>query len=124
MNPLGQKVSTSIGILAVISAAIFLIWITFRLTSQIETISASIPSADYLISSGDEINACTEEAKICPDGSSVVRMGPNCEFSPCPKNGQLVGGDQDEHGCIGSAGYSWCEAKQKCLRVWEEKCIK
>ncbi len=35
---------------------------------------------------------------------------------------QLVGGDRDEHGCIGSAGYSWCEVKQKCLRVWEEKC--
>jgi hypothetical protein len=34
----------------------------------------------------------------------------------------LLGGDRDEHGCIGSAGYSWCEVKQKCLRVWEEKC--
>jgi len=28
--------------------------------------------------------ACTQEAKICPDGSSVGRTGPNCEFSPCP----------------------------------------
>ncbi|MFH0853189.1 MAG: hypothetical protein V1853_02180 [bacterium] len=35
---------------------------------------------------------------------------------------QLLGGDADEHGCIGSAGYSWCEAKQKCLRTWEEDC--
>jgi hypothetical protein len=34
----------------------------------------------------------------------------------------LVGNDRDEHGCIGSAGYSWCEAKQKCLRLWEESC--
>lgn len=34
----------------------------------------------------------------------------------------LVGNDRDTHGCIGSAGYSWCEVKQKCLRVWEEKC--
>jgi len=33
-----------------------------------------------------------------------------------------VGGDKDIHGCIGSAGYTWCEIKQKCLRVWEEKC--
>ncbi|MFH1054997.1 MAG: Kazal-type serine protease inhibitor family protein [Candidatus Altiarchaeota archaeon] len=33
-----------------------------------------------------------------------------------------LGGDRDEHGCIGSAGYSWCEAKQKCLRKWEENC--
>ena len=34
----------------------------------------------------------------------------------------LLGGDKDVHGCIGSAGYSWCEAKQKCLRIWEEEC--
>jgi hypothetical protein len=34
----------------------------------------------------------------------------------------IVGGDKDEHGCIGSAGYSWCAVKNKCLRVWEEKC--
>jgi PBP1b-binding outer membrane lipoprotein LpoB len=27
--------------------------------------------------------ACTEEAKICPDGSAVGRTGPNCEFTPC-----------------------------------------
>jgi hypothetical protein len=28
--------------------------------------------------------ACTMEAKICPDGSSVGRQGPNCEFAACP----------------------------------------
>ena len=27
---------------------------------------------------------CTQEAKICPDGSSVGRIGPNCEFANCP----------------------------------------
>ncbi len=27
--------------------------------------------------------ACTTEAKICPDGSSVGRTGPNCEFAEC-----------------------------------------
>lgn len=35
---------------------------------------------------------------------------------------QKVGGDRDEHGCIGSAGYTWCEKKSKCLRIWEESC--
>jgi hypothetical protein len=29
--------------------------------------------------------ACTMEAKICPDGSSVGRSGPNCEFTVCPE---------------------------------------
>ncbi|MBW3019573.1 hypothetical protein KY329_05310 [Candidatus Woesearchaeota archaeon] len=31
-----------------------------------------------------EMVACTEEAKLCPDGSAVGRTGPNCEFAPCP----------------------------------------
>lgn len=39
-----------------------------------------------------------------------------------PAEPPLLGGDRDEHGCIGSAGYSWCEAKAKCLRAWEEPC--
>ena len=35
---------------------------------------------------------------------------------------QLVGNDVDAHGCKGSAGYTWCSTKNKCLRVWEEAC--
>ncbi len=31
--------------------------------------------------------ACTEEAKLCPDGSGVGRTGPNCEFAACPSTG-------------------------------------
>ncbi len=38
------------------------------------------------------------------------------------QQGQMVGNDRDAHGCIPSAGYSWCEAKQKCYRPWEENC--
>ncbi|HEL3174446.1 TPA: hypothetical protein UME34_004614 [Stenotrophomonas maltophilia] len=30
-----------------------------------------------------------------------------------------VGGDRDAHGCIGSAGYQWCEHNQRCERPWE-----
>lgn len=29
------------------------------------------------------------------------------------------GSDRDAHGCIGSAGYRWCEATQQCERPWE-----
>jgi len=28
--------------------------------------------------------ACTMEAMLCSDGSSVGRVGPNCEFAECP----------------------------------------
>lgn len=29
------------------------------------------------------------------------------------------GSDRDEHGCIPSAGYSWCERTSQCERPWE-----
>ncbi|MBI4691977.1 MAG: hypothetical protein HY773_00825 [Candidatus Terrybacteria bacterium] len=32
-----------------------------------------------------EPKACTQEAKQCPDGSSVSRTGLNCEFAECPE---------------------------------------
>lgn|GEM_PF-3752709 len=57
-------------------------------------------------------NACTISA-----GADEPPLPPT-ELQPV----QIVGNDRDEHGCIGSAGYSWCDAKQKCLRSWEEKC--
>lgn len=28
--------------------------------------------------------ACTQEVMVCPDGTSVGRVGPNCEFAACP----------------------------------------
>ena len=30
------------------------------------------------------MKACQMDARICPDGSSVGRTGPNCEFEECP----------------------------------------
>ncbi len=30
-----------------------------------------------------------------------------------------VGGDRDEHGCFGSAGYQWCAPTSECIRAWE-----
>ncbi|GMI13606.1 hypothetical protein TrLO_g1167 [Triparma laevis f. longispina] len=31
----------------------------------------------------------------------------------------MVGGDRDDHGCIGSAGYTYCAGLRKCVRPWE-----
>ena len=31
----------------------------------------------------------------------------------------VVGGDRDAHGCIGSAGYTWCARSATCERPWE-----
>jgi putative lipoprotein len=37
--------------------------------------------------------------------------------APPPAN--TPGADRDEHGCIGSAGYTWCAKEGKCVRPWE-----
>ncbi|MCF7835668.1 MAG: hypothetical protein K9M15_00925 [Candidatus Marinimicrobia bacterium] len=34
---------------------------------------------------GNEPVACTTEAKMCPDGSYVGRVAPDCEFAECPE---------------------------------------
>lgn len=64
-----------------------------------------------------------EDTWLCQKGSWVKHGNPS---APPPATGcgepQVVGGDKDAHGCIGSAGYSWCQIKNKCLRIWEESC--
>lgn len=39
---------------------------------------------DGSTSGGGGVVACAMDAKLCPDGSSVGRIGPNCEFEACP----------------------------------------
>ena len=31
----------------------------------------------------------------------------------------VVGSDRDAHGCKASAGYTWCERENACVRPWE-----
>jgi hypothetical protein len=38
---------------------------------------------DVSLASAGEI-PCTVEARLCPDGSSVGRIPPSCDFAPCP----------------------------------------
>jgi hypothetical protein len=54
------------------------------------------------------LKACTEEAKVCPDGSSVGRTGPNCEFAPCPTS-EAPGAPTAEAGCKNECGNGTCE---------------
>ncbi len=39
----------------------------------------------------------------------------------CAKE-QVIGGQTDDHGCLIAAGYSWCDARQECIRPWETPC--
>ncbi|MBU1198152.1 hypothetical protein KJ765_06635 [Candidatus Micrarchaeota archaeon] len=34
---------------------------------------------------------CTQEAKVCADGSNVGRVPPSCEFAPCPTANPTIG---------------------------------
>ena len=52
----------------------------------------------------------------------VSQQSQSAKLPSIPSPPTLVGGDKDAHGCIGSAGYTWCEASQKCYRSWEENC--
>ena len=70
-----------------------------------------------LILSGCTVGPNKEEIVIIPTVAEEIVV----DETPTPVE-QLVGDDEDEHGCKASAGYSWCEIKQKCLRTWEEKC--
>ncbi len=65
-----------------------------------------------------------EDTWICENGKAVKHGNPKYPVNiDCGKNkDELIGGQRDKHGCLTPAGYSWCEIKNKCLRVWEEPC--
>jgi|GEM_PF-4051181 len=43
--------------------------------------TGAIPPAD-----NNQPTACTMDAKICPDGTAVGRVAPDCEFAACPQD--------------------------------------
>lgn len=67
-----------------------------------------------------EDKSSTQGFWICENGQWAPSGNPN--FSK-PDEPCAIGEETDEHDCLISAGYSWCENKQKCLRTWEETCI-
>ncbi|MBO6558803.1 MAG: MliC family protein [Pseudomonadales bacterium] len=53
-------------------------------------------------------------------GKEALMMTENKRVN-CVRNRDafLIGGDRDEHGCNGSAGYPWCRKLDQCVRAWE-----
>ncbi len=53
----------------------------------------------------------------------LVSLGMGLALAACSRadvpQPEVVGGDQDAHGCYPSAGYSWCAASGQCERPWE-----
>jgi len=86
-----NKTHISIFIIIIILAAVFFSLKGRTLeapTPQNNTQNNEVPADSEPITnngSGNRQNiGCTQEAKICPDGSAVGRTGPNCEFAACP----------------------------------------
>lgn len=75
--------------------------------------------------------------KLSTDLSALVMVGTNGQLDAAatlrapegtinPTTGEVIsagsmmtGGDKDEHGCIGSAGYTWSALKKSCVRIFE-----
>ena len=62
--------------------------------------------------------ACTQEAKLCPDGTSVGRTGPNCEFDTCSN---ITTSNQNQ-----SSRQNYCTPEQRkgemCMEIYQPAC--
>ncbi len=57
--------------------------------------------------------------------SSALVVFQSCHSNEQPKEetpatSVIVGADADAHGCKASAGYTWSELKQNCIRIFED----
>lgn len=73
------------------------------------TVSDMYPAGNYVL-------------EIISYASIPVTDNISAESAQFRTEGPAIGGQQDEHGCLIAAGYSWCDAKKKCIRQWEEYC--
>lgn len=61
-----------------------------------------------------------DTAKVYYRGKYTSGMGAD-KIVVYPQTGNtFVGNDKDKHGCIGSAGYTWCEVRKECIRLFEK----
>ena len=50
---------------------------------------------------------------------SLVVFFTSCANNKNTSSDQKAGNDRDAHNCISSAGYTWSELKNDCVRSWE-----
>lgn len=65
---MGKKTIIILILLGVIGILFFILYLKFGI---------------YLIPKKGESRVCTKEAKVCPDGSLITRIPPQCEFGLC-----------------------------------------
>lgn len=87
-----------------------------RIISIILTIILSLSiviGVSYILRLGLNRSGVKVEQKNVPQDENVKEE---------TQNQELIGGQTDEHNCLIPAGYAWCEARNKCMRMWEENC--
>ena len=92
------KTSVGVGIILIIAATVGVFtWKAMKVKDNYSSIP-SAPKTNMPTVDGPAVNnptqnepistepgqICSQEAKICPDGTPVTRTGPNCEFAACP----------------------------------------
>lgn len=81
---MNQYIKTSLGVAVIIIMAStigFFSWVYYQNNLADGTMMAQLP-----VGKSAKPMACTEEAKLCPDGvNSVGRTEANCEFAQCPE---------------------------------------
>jgi len=81
---MNQQIKTSLGVGIIIIIAVTVGFFTWKAMTIKEDLTNPVGNKPT--------KACTQEAKVCSDGSSVERTGPNCEFAKCPeeKNSEKI----------------------------------
>jgi len=59
-------------------------WLIISIAALFLFLISSVSAYLLLQNNAGKQVVCTQEAKLCPDGSYVGRTGPKCEFSACP----------------------------------------
>ena len=68
----------------------------------------------------DCVNMPTWDEGFCRLSGSAEACPLTCGCAPATDH--FVGEGADAHGCVSSAGYSWCEPSRACVRAWETPC--
>jgi len=93
--------------------------------ASMNTVSIVTDKSDTLSFSTMDANKEEVNGLLLNDTLEVFYTG---KYTPGMQASKLVqypqsprlGADRDEHGCIGSAGYVWCEVQKDCIRLFEK----
>jgi hypothetical protein len=117
---MNKNIKIAVVVVVVIIIAVymigFLVWFRSKIIDPPTFQDPTLPSR--LI----EPKMCTMEAKLCPDGSTVSRVAPNCEFAECPSQIQPSNSKRDCENLKKEiidvvSQYNYCEADNQCSYV-------